>query len=77
MLSAIDLQKRSDQWRREGGQYIPNPATWLSQGRWDDEATEVPEEETTNPFLRYLNRLQAEEEAKIYADFEEVQHEKG
>ena len=75
MLEAIELQRRSDQWKRDGGQYIPNPATWLSQGRWEDEAPKAPEEETTNPFLRYLNRLQAEEETKIYADFEEVQHE--
>lgn len=22
---------------RDGGQYIPNPATWLNQGRWEDE----------------------------------------
>lgn len=77
MLSAIDLQKRSEQWRRDGGQYIPNPATWLSQGRWEDEAVEILNEvqETSNPFLAYLNRLQAEEEAKIYTDFEEVQNE--
>ena len=75
MLEAIELQRRSDQWKRDGGQYIPNPATWLSQGRWEDEAPKAPEEETTNPFLRYLNRLQAEEETKIYADFEETHDE--
>ena len=23
-----------------GEQFIPNPATWLNQGRWDDEITE-------------------------------------
>ena len=39
MLSAIAAQKNSDQWRRDGGQYIPNPATWLNQGRWQDEGT--------------------------------------
>ena len=37
MLSAIDRQKNSQQWKRDNGQYIPNPATWLNQGRWDDE----------------------------------------
>lgn len=36
MLKAIDAQKQSDQWRRANGRYIPNPATWLNQGRWDD-----------------------------------------
>lgn len=37
MIQAIELQKVSDQWQRDGGQYIPNPATWLNQGRWMDE----------------------------------------
>lgn len=37
MIAAVRQQAQSDQWRRDGGQYIPNPATWLNQGRWDDE----------------------------------------
>lgn len=24
-------------WEKEGGQFIPNPATWLNQKRWEDE----------------------------------------
>jgi len=36
ILEAISHAQRSDQWRRENGRYIPNPATWLNQGRWDD-----------------------------------------
>lgn len=37
ILTAIDDQKVSVQWLKDDGQYIPNPATWLNQGRWDDE----------------------------------------
>lgn len=37
MLAAIQQQRASPQWTRDGGQYIPNPATWLRQGRWEDE----------------------------------------
>jgi hypothetical protein len=37
ILDAIVRAKRSEQWKRDGGQYIPHPATWLNQGRWDDE----------------------------------------
>lgn len=37
LLSAVDRQKNSVQWQRDGGRYIPNPATWLNQGRWEDE----------------------------------------
>lgn len=36
MLKAIELAKQSPQWQRDGGQYIPYPATWLNQERWDD-----------------------------------------
>ena len=42
MLDAIVVQKQSDQWRRDNGQYIPNPATWLNQTRWEDEGTAQP-----------------------------------
>jgi uncharacterized protein YdaU (DUF1376 family) len=37
MLNAIGEQSRSEAWLKEGGQFIPNPATWLNQGRWKDE----------------------------------------
>lgn len=38
MLSAIDAQRKSPKWLKDGGQFIPNPATWLTQGRWMDGA---------------------------------------
>ena len=37
MLDALQRYKRTDQWTRDGGQFIPNPATWLNQKRWEDE----------------------------------------
>ena len=37
MLKALDWQRESDQWQRDGGQYIPYPATWLNQRRWEDD----------------------------------------
>ena len=27
----------SDDWLRDGGKYVPHPATWLNQRRWEDE----------------------------------------
>lgn len=47
LLSAIEQQKCSTQWTKENGQYIPNPATWLNQGRWEDE---LPTEKSKNIF---------------------------
>ena len=37
ILAAIEAQMRSDQWRKNEGQFIPYPATWLRQERWCDE----------------------------------------
>ena len=37
LLDAINRHKNSAQWTQDGGQYIPNPATWLNQERWEDE----------------------------------------
>lgn len=31
------LERQQGYLTREGGQFIPNPATWLNQGRWKDE----------------------------------------
>lgn len=47
MLQAIEAQKHSRQWK-EG--YIPNPATWLNQKRWEDEVEEeIPFSEPPEP----------------------------
>ena len=37
MRDAIEIQRESVQWQKDGGQFIPHPATWLNQERWDDE----------------------------------------
>ena len=40
LVTAVERQKCSDQWAQNNGQFIPHPATWLNQGRWDDEIPE-------------------------------------
>lgn len=37
MLAGLERDRRSDQWLRDGGQFIPHPATWLNGRRWEDE----------------------------------------
>lgn len=39
IVSKIAALKNSDQWRKDGGQFIPYPATWINRGGWDDEPT--------------------------------------
>ena len=37
ILAAVARQKRTEQWTRDGGKFVPYPATWLNQKRWEDE----------------------------------------
>lgn len=37
LLDALEKQKKSRQWTKDDGQYIPHPATWLNGRRWEDE----------------------------------------
>ena len=37
ILEAIENQKRSPDWQKDKGQYIPYPATWLNAMAWEDE----------------------------------------
>jgi hypothetical protein len=42
ILAAVERHKRSDAWTKEGGKYVPNPATWLNGQRWTDEVSFSP-----------------------------------
>ena len=37
MLRAVTAKAACEQWTRDGGAYIPYPATWLTGRRWEDE----------------------------------------
>jgi hypothetical protein len=37
MIETVADWKKSKDWIKDGGQFIPYPATWLNQERWEDE----------------------------------------
>lgn len=37
MLAALAWQSRQPSWLKDGGQFVPNPQTWLNARRWEDE----------------------------------------
>lgn len=37
IMSALDAHKKTEQWTKNSGKFIPHPATWLNQRRWEDE----------------------------------------
>ena len=60
IIQAIYAQKLSKGWAKDGGQFIPYPASWLNGRRWEDETGQQPQQETQtfdphrNPFEKYL-----------------------
>ena len=42
IITAVQAQSKTDQWKRDDGQYVPHPATWLNQQRWNDEVAARP-----------------------------------
>lgn len=51
IVQAIESQKKSIQWAKENGQFIPNPSTWINQGRWSDKPVESSGVYDPNGFL--------------------------
>jgi hypothetical protein len=48
MLHTLEQQRASPDWRKDSGQFIPHPTTWLNQSRWGDEIiTEIPDPSST------------------------------
>ncbi len=37
MLTALAQAKKSKQWRKDDGDFIPYPASWLNAEGWEDE----------------------------------------
>lgn len=37
LLAALERQKQTEAWTKEGGRFVPHPTTWLNGERWEDE----------------------------------------
>lgn len=44
ILSALEAQTKSEQWTKDNGKFIPYPATWLNDMRWEDEPEQAEDE---------------------------------
>ena len=40
IINSIETYKKSTDWKKEKGKYIPHPATRLNRGQWEDEIEE-------------------------------------
>lgn len=40
IYTGLRKMRKSEQWKKDGGKYIPHPSTFLNQERWNDEVGE-------------------------------------
>jgi hypothetical protein len=51
ILSSLRKAISSDEWQKDRGKFIPNPSTWLNQGRWQDEGLDYSVLKVEKPVL--------------------------
>lgn len=51
-LAAIAVAKSSPDWTKDGGQFIPHPATWINGKRWEDGSVSTGGQPALPDFMR-------------------------
>ena len=51
ILDAIARQKTCAEWQREGGRFVPVPAKWIHDRRWEDGTNGKPQKTATDYLL--------------------------
>lgn len=41
IFAALNKQKNTEQWKKDGGQFVPLPASWIRGRRWEDQETQI------------------------------------
>lgn len=64
MIAAVRAAVLSRQWREQNGRFIPNPATWLNQRRWEDtlpvETMDCPQIDAADRVIAMLEQREGE-----------------
>lgn len=69
MINRLEQFKTSNDWQKDGGQYIPYPTTWLNQKRWEDESIQVEIANRTKNVSNFTQRKYSEEKLQsLYAN---------
>lgn len=65
MVATIERAKTSEEWRKDSGQFIPYPATWLRARGWEDEIKSASVQRSVDP-PPLLPPMSSEERAKSW-----------
>lgn len=50
IVAVIERAKQTEQWKKDGGRFIPYPATWINKGMWADDVKPME-----SAFVRGMN----------------------
>lgn len=60
IMNKLEEFKQSNNWKKDNGQYIPYPTTWLNQKRWEDET--IKQKSGFDDFIDMWREAKDEEE---------------
>lgn len=58
MLMALEKFKKTEEWLKERGKFIPYPATWLNKKRWEDDLETVGMSKEEQTYYQTLKELE-------------------
>lgn len=64
MVNKLKQQKKTKQWKKESGKFIPYPSTWLNAKGWEDEINPDDIELTEEEENKLLEKMLEEEKRK-------------
>lgn len=72
IIPAIERHRKTEQWCKDGGRFIPHPTTWLNQGRWDDEGIDIQIKPVQDPNIFKFGTLSfSKERSPKRSDFQD------
>ena len=62
LIASVEAHKATWDWKKDGGAYIPHPATYLNQDRWRDDLSTAPKEPTRESGKRSIKQMYPQHE---------------
>lgn len=77
VLAALEKQKQSHDWTKDGGDFIPHPTTWINGARWDDQLLPPIQHQPRLSEKEYAAQQQRDiekEQAAYYKVVDQIKH---
>ena len=62
LIASVEAHKKTWDWKKDGGAYIPHPTTYLNQDRWRDDLSTAPKEPTRESGKRSVKQMYPQHE---------------